>query len=215
MDESVIHRSAAAYALDALSAAEERAYEEHLAVCEQCQQEVAGFTEVAAALAYAAPAAELPPGLRERILAGVRAGRSDVVTLRPRWAYAAVGVAAIAACVAIGLGLWAFTLHGRPGQGIEALPLDGARGSLVVTHGGEAALVVSGLPRPPAGKTYEVWVMRHGVSRPAGLFSVAGGTARVHLTRAVPSGAKVGVTLERAGGSLRPTQRPLFTSARV
>ena len=58
MDTESIHDLSAAYALDALDDDERRAYEDHLAGCERCREEVASFSSTAGALAYAAgPAA--------------------------------------------------------------------------------------------------------------------------------------------------------------
>jgi hypothetical protein len=80
---------------------------------------------------------------------------------------------------------------------------------LVVAPNGHATLTVSGLPRAPQGKTYEAWVIPHGVSpRPAGLFT----GSSVRLTQPVPPDATVAVTLERAGGVKAPTQAPLVTA---
>lgn len=213
MEQELIHQSAAAYALDALSPDDERAFEAHLASCPRCQGEVASFSETAAALAYASSAAAPPALLRARILTAAREDRAKVITVRPRWAYPALAVAAVAACAVVGLGTWAAILNsGSRGQRLETLALRGASGSVVVTRGGEAALFVSGLPRAPAGKTYEVWVMRGRTALPAGLFSAGAQTATVRLTRPLAGGAFVGVTLERAGGTLHPTGQPLFTS---
>lgn len=215
MEDDLIHTSAAAYALDALSPEEGRVYEAHLATCLRCQKEVAALAGVTAALAYAAePPVEPPRALRERILAEARRDRAQVIPLRPRWAYPALAVAAVAACAAMGFGLWAATLASRSTQqALRSVPLRGATGSLVVGRGGTATLVVSGLKRAPAGKTYEIWVIRGRTALPAGLFSAAGPTASVDLARTVPVGAMVGVTLEPARGSSRPSEAPLFTSA--
>jgi anti-sigma-K factor RskA len=213
VEEELIHQSAAAYALDGLTPEEERAFEAHLAGCPRCQKDVASFSEAAAGLAYAAPAAEPPSELKERILAATRDDHAEVITLRPRWAYPALAVAAVAACAAIALGIWAASLSsGSQGGQLQTLALHGATGSVIVTRGGEAALVVSGLPRAPHGKTYEVWVMHGRSARPAGLFTGANRTATVHLSRPVRGGSVVAVTLERAGGSPTPTGKPLFTS---
>ncbi|MGH3050836.1 MAG: anti-sigma factor domain-containing protein, partial [Gaiellaceae bacterium] len=121
-----------------------------------------------------------------------------------------------AACAAVGLGIWAATLHERLGSTssvLDAIALRGAGGSLVRAHSGEATLVVSGLAPAPRGKTYEAWVIRGGKAARAGLFSSRSGTAIVQLTRRVPSGAVVGVTLERAGGVDQPTSTPIVTSS--
>jgi len=72
MEGEVIHQLAAAYALDVLTDGEEREYESHLAECPRCQVEVAAFSELSAALAYAAPVEEPPPTLRARVLAAAR-----------------------------------------------------------------------------------------------------------------------------------------------
>jgi anti-sigma-K factor RskA len=215
MEDELIHDLAPAYALDALDPEEERAFERHLAGCPQCRETVAELSETATALAFAALAAAPPPALRGRIAAAVEAERSNVVPLRPRWAAAAVAVAAVAACVAVGLGIWGAHLHSElhsPSQ-LRALPMTGARGSVVVGRGGAAALVVAGLDAAPAGKTYELWVLRGAAARPAGLFAGGAGTTTVRLRAPVSGGDRVGVTIEPAGGSKRPTSAPLFTSA--
>lgn len=215
MEEDLMHELAAAYALDALGPDEEQEFERHLSRCSRCQAEVASFAETAAALAYAAPAAARPSALRTRILSAAAEERTRAVPLRPRWAYPAVAAAAVAACAAIGLGVWGNGLHSQlsHGQALRALALHGAQGSVVVGRDGEAALVVSGLEPAPAGKTYEMWVLRGSSAEPAGLFAARTATATVRLSRRLASGERVGVTLEPAGGSPKPTEAPLFVSA--
>jgi len=74
-------------------------------------------------------------------------------------------------------------------------------------------LIASHLPPPPAGKTYEMWVIRAGKPTPAGLFaSDAQGTA-IHLYRPATSPQTsdiVAVTLEPAGGAPLPTSTPVI-----
>ncbi len=78
--------------------------------------------------------------------------------------------------------------------------------------GGSATLQVSGLAAAPNGKTYEAWVIPKGKApRPAGLFS-GGATTTIHLKRAVPNGALVAVTIERAGGVPAPTTTPILSA---
>jgi hypothetical protein len=50
---------------------------------------------------------------------------------------------------------------------------------------------------------------------PAGLFHGGGSRTLVRLSREVPEGAVVAVTLERAGGVQQSTQEPVFTSAQT
>lgn len=208
-----MHDLVAGYALDALTPEEERGFEEHLAGCSRCREELAGFSTLAASLAFAAPESKPSPQVRGRVLAAARADRAKVVPLRPRWAYAAVAVAAAAVCAAIGLGVWGATRPGTGPEAIRALPLRGAAGTVLVADNRLATLVVSGLTRAPAGKTYEAWVMKGQAARPAGLFSGSAPTTVLRLSSPVPAGARVGVTIEPAGGSPHPTRAPFLTSA--
>jgi anti-sigma-K factor RskA len=215
MERTGIHELSAAYALDALDGDERREFEEHLTHCAECRQDVASFQEAASALAYQVEVAPPPPALKDRILEQARRERSNVVPLRRRLALpAAATVAAVAACAAIGLGIWAATLHNELGTRPEAVPLTGASGSVIVTPGNEATLVVEDLALAPAGKTYEAWVIQDDKPVRAGTFG-GGGQVAFRLTRKVPEGAIVAVTLEQAGGVDRPTTDPVFASEPV
>jgi anti-sigma-K factor RskA len=215
MEHTGIHELSAAYALDALDADERREFEEHLTRCPECREAVASFQETASALAHRVDMPPPPPSLRERILEQARRERANVVPLRPRWVFPATAtVAAVAACAAIGLGIWAATLNNRLGERPEAVQLTGAIGSLIVSRGNEGTLVVKDLPPPPIGKTYEAWVIQGEKPLPAGTFSGGDRVAFV-LTRKVPDGAIVAVTLEPAGGVQKPTTNPLFRSEPV
>lgn len=215
MEHTGIHELSAAYALDALDADERREFEEHLTHCPECREAVASFQETASALAHTVDMPPPPPSLRDRILEQARRERSNVVPLRPRWVFPATAtVAAVAACAAIGFGIWAATLNSRLGERPEAVDLSGATGSLIVSSEHEGTLVVKGLPPAPAGKTYEAWVIQAEKPLPAGTFSGGDRVAFV-LTRKVPDGAIVAVTLEPAGGVEQPTTDPLFSSEPV
>jgi anti-sigma-K factor RskA len=222
-----LHDLTAAYALDALDEHDVRAYEEHLAHCERCRAELASLTEASASLAYGVDAPPPPPELRERILDSARAERSNVVPLRRRWA---VPVAAVAAVAAIVLAVLAYSLNGKLDRertrsaqqaaaakilaeaGARRIPVSGANGSVVVTRTGEAALVLRDLARAPAGKTYEAWVIEGAKARPAGLFPGGGGFSLLGLTRGVPDGSTVAVTVERKGGVAQPTGTPVISA---
>ena len=137
--------------------------------------------------------------------------------------------AAVAACAAIGLGIWAATLSrsldrersARDQQerilsivsdpAARRFALSGAHGTLVVSRTGAAALLVSNLAPAPRGKTYEAWVIQNRSPRRAGTF---GASTPLRLSRPVPNGAVVAVTLERHGGVDSPTGRPI-TSAKA
>jgi anti-sigma-K factor RskA len=208
MTEPEIHDLAAPYVLDALGPEERWTYERHLDSCERCVAEVAVLRETAAQLAYGPEAPEPPPDLKHRILAAAREEprAAAVVPLRPRWLFpATAAVATVAACAAVGLGLWANSLRDGPTQRIVAM---NGGGRLLVT-GADATLLACTEPAP-AGKTYEAWVIRDGTPRPAGLFR--GGCGSIAIEEPVGRGDTVAVTLERAGGVPAPEGEILMSA---
>jgi anti-sigma factor RsiW len=224
------HDLLAAYALDALDDDERERFERHLEECDECSEQLALLREPVAALAYAAEGPAPPEALRGRIIEGARAEpRAPVIRIRRRnWPLAAVaGIAAAAAFLAIGLGLWANSLSNSLDRETNtkstyerifrslatAKPLIGADGSLIVANDGRAALVVCGLADAPSEKTYEAWVITGETPQPAGLFRGGNGCSPVVLTERVPNNATVAVTLERAGGATSPTLPILFRAA--
>jgi anti-sigma-K factor RskA len=223
MADETIHDLTPAYALDALDPQDEERYEEHLASCERCREELAGLRDPVAALAYGVESPAPPPALRERILHAARAERSNVMPMRRRLPAALGAVAAVAATVAIALGLWAASVSNDLDRerallailadpDAKAIPLEGANGRVVVTDTGEAALVVSGLATAPEGKTYELWVAEGDKVLPAGVFDAKHERDVVRLTRPVTPGSGVAVTLEDDGGADAPTSDPIFTA---
>jgi anti-sigma factor RsiW len=224
--EADLHDLTAAYALDALDPEEAREYEAHLARCERCRDELASLSEAAGALAYATEAPVPPAELRARILQQAQRERPNVVPLRPRRLAPLGAAAAVAACVAVGLGVWAASLSNKLDRrdaelraqervaAILAAPssrtIAFGRGALVVGRNGEAALVVHNLKDPPSGKTYEAWISAGGAPRPAGTFD-GGEIVSVPLDGAVDPGASVLVTVERDGGVDAPTQKPFLS----
>jgi len=214
MERTGIHELSAAYALDALDAQERQEFEEHLAHCEECRETVAGFHDTAASLAHGVEARQPPPALKERILDEARSERQNVVPLQQRWAFRVTGaVAAVAAVAAIAFGIWAASLHNQLGERPQAFRLDGANGQLVVTPEGSAALIVNDLAAAPAGKTYEAWVIEGGSPKPAGTFEGGASKTAFALTRTVPEGATVAVTIEPSGGSEAPTGEIRFSAS--
>jgi anti-sigma-K factor RskA len=221
------HDLLAAYALDALDDDERERFERHLPDCEECSEQLALLREPVAALAYAAEGPVPRKELRDRIIEGARAEPRAAVIKLPRrnWALgAATAVAAAAACLAVGLGIWAHSLSNSLdrersarsvvdrllAQNATTKPLIGANGSLIVARNGQAALLVCGLADAPSAKTYEAWVITGNSPEPAGLFRGGRGCRPVSLTQRVPESATVAVTLERARGATSPTLPILF-----
>ena len=228
-----VHDLTAAYALDALGQDEREAYEAHLAQCARCREELAGLGETASALAFGVVSPPPPARLRERILTTAAAERENVVSLpmrRPWLVRSAAAAASIAACTAIGLGIWAASLShsldrarassasARAIAQVLANPsshqtaLKGGSGTVAVDPAGRGVLIVRRLPAAPSGHTYEAWVIpAGGMPQKAGLFAGGDSTTMVPLAN-VPKGAIVAATVERAGGVDQPTQTPIVSA---
>jgi hypothetical protein len=89
-------------------------------------------------------------------------------------------------------------------------PATGARGQIVWEPIGGGTLVVSGLPQPPAGRTYQLWLgsIDLGNRVSAGLLAVdsqGAGTLRVAPPRATWAADIFGITMERQGGAREPS----------
>ena len=72
----------------------------------------------------------------------------------------------------------------------------------------KAVLYATGLPKPPAGKDYQLWVIEGSMPRSEGVFPVDAQGAARHVLPEVPAAGGVGafaVTLEPAGGVPAPT----------
>jgi anti-sigma-K factor RskA len=231
-----LHDLVAPYALDALSDEERAAFERHLDQCEDCRAQLAELHEATAALAYAARGPEPPAQLRGRILEAARRDGhgAEVIPLpKRRWIFPATAAAAAAAAVAaIAVGLWAVALSRDLDREREATDtyerafqllggdaqvtrLADGEGGVLVAGDGSAALVVCGLQPAASSKTYEAWVVSDADPQPAGLFRGGSGCPPVLLTRKVPDGAVVAVTLERRRGATKPTGQPLVRSEPV
>jgi anti-sigma-K factor RskA len=243
MSERCSHAdTVAAYLLGALSEAERRDLEAHLGACAPCREDVARLRVAADALPLAVPPVAPPAGLRERLLETVRgeaellraagpvADRPQAARRRSMWSggrrLALAGrLAALLVGVALGFGIGAATDGGggtrtvvqvrtvRAAVDAGAAPRGTA---LIVMRDGVATLRVAGLPVPPRGKVYEVWLLRRGAAVPAptdALFSVSSaGSGRVALPdmRGVRT---LMVTAEPVGGSGAPTSQPFISAS--
>jgi hypothetical protein len=82
--------------------------------------------------------------------------------------------------------------------------------------GSHLELVVVGLPAPPPGRIYEVW-LEHGAEPPLptdALFSVTKtGSGSVGVPGNLHGVSKVLVTNEPLGGSLKPTRTPVIVGS--
>ena len=198
----MVHEQAASFALDALDPDETAEFERHLAICPVCEDELARLQVAAAALAFAVDSAVARPELRARVL---RVGAQVVPFRRRRRPQLVAAAAVLAACAAIAVVVRPWD-DGSSLGGVRRYTAEGARATLLVDPAGDAVLAVRRLPPPPAGKVYEVWVIARGQAIPAGRLR----GSMTALTRPVPSGAAVAVSVEPRGGSRRPTGPLLF-----
>ncbi|WP_231640887.1 anti-sigma factor domain-containing protein [Nocardiopsis sp. NRRL B-16309] len=230
------HTLAGAYALHALAPSEAVRFEDHMAGCESCRQEVRGFSETAARLA-AATARTPPEGLRARVLADV--GRTRQLAPAPerlpeprrRWGWG-FGLV-LAACLAVVVALGAVTadqvrqvrelrenerriaavLAAPDAAYTAAEPMEGVTVSLVYSES-EGRLVFSshGLAEPE-DEDYQLWLTRDdGTVTSAGVLSIGESGVAEPLLAGVDEeeASGVAVTLEPEGGSEQPTSEPLM-----
>ena len=78
---------------------------------------------------------------------------------------------------------------------------------------GQAAFIYHGLPALPGSKVYELWYSKDGVMVPAGLVDPSQPDGAKILTGSPGGAAGVGVTVEPAGGSPKPTTPPILLTA--
>lgn len=217
---------AAAYALGALSASEAAEFRRHLETCIVCCDELDAFGAIADELAMVAPQRSVPRELRRKVMGSVRAelgapaarARRDHRHLRAarRFAPRPALVGGLLAGVALALiGGLELAPSGSTGIRVIQARVNGPAGSARLNlAGAHAELRVSHLPRPSAGRIYEVWIERNGgAPSPRSLFSVsASGAAQVAVPGDVRGGSTIMVTQEHAGGSLVPTQPPVIVA---
>ena len=97
---------------------------------------------------------------------------------------------------------------------VHASVSTGGQGVVVYSRSrGEAAVVLSDLPTLPSGRTYQLWLMDSGgaaTARSIGLVGASGTNGSPVLADALDSATTVGLTIEPAGGSAKPTTSPIM-----
>ncbi len=221
----------AAYVLGALDEPEVQILRAHLAGCSACQAEVVQLQRVADLLAIGVPRAAVPESLRAQVVGtvhteaelrgaagreadGASPARARGPSLLRRLAPALAGTLA----VGVGLLIGALAFKGATSEKTEVIH------AVVVAPGYHATaelrkvgshleMVLVGMPAPPPGRIYEVW-LEHGTAAPEptdALFSVTRtGSGAVGVPGDLQGVSKVLVTDEPLGGSLKPTRTPVI-----
>jgi anti-sigma-K factor RskA len=233
-----LHLLTGAYALDALDASEAAGFERHLDRCPVCAEETRGLAETAARLAMAT-AIEPPSGMRQHVLdAATRTrqlpppGRTLIplgsLRSRSRRVPTIITVTTMAAAIVVLLVLQVTTWHQlqdtRSGSSAIAAVLaapDARLETSIASTGGtvtavissrdhEAVITTTGMPAQPDNRVYQLWVISSTGARSAGLLpaSRSGATTPV-LAVGVQAGDSLGITVEPAGGTTRPTTTPI------
>jgi anti-sigma factor RsiW len=224
----------ATYALGALPEDERAGFEAHLMGCPACRAELDELRVAAEALPVAAPPMRPPPALKARIMAEVereaellrsagpaadRPAPAPAPRRRfawPSFRFPTPAVAALAcAALLIGLGVGAFLFGSSGGRTVDfqrSGTLSADASAELDVKGDSAVLVARGLPAPPAGRVYQVWLQRDGQAPEptAALFTPrrdGSATANVGDVKGV---AKVMVSSEPTGGSPMPTTAPIL-----
>lgn len=227
--------AAAAYVLGALDEHELQGFREHLADCTVCSAEVSQLQTAADALALGVPRKLAPDSLRARIMATAHAEAELLKAAgheadRPapasrQWrrrlvpalaAAAALGVGLLVGALAINTGSTTIHTQTQVIRAVVAAPGHNATAELRKA-GSHLELIVDGLPAPPPGRIYEVWLLKQGAQAPAptdALFSVTThGEGAVDVPGNDVDVSKVLVTDEPLGGSPKPTREPVIVAS--
>jgi hypothetical protein len=226
----------AAYAIGGLDPDRVEELEGHLAGCRRCQEELRWLAPAVRALPEAVERQAPPPELKQRLMAEVRAdavaeeerardeGRADRADARGgfgewlrglrvgglTWKPLA-GLALAILVIAGGIGYAVGSGGGSGGAHTTEVPVAaGGVGAKVVTEDGRGELHLTGVGQLPKGRVLEAWVERDGIVEPVPALFAPDQAGRASTTIESMKGVTaVMVTREPAGGSKKPTTKPL------
>lgn len=237
-DDTDIHLLVAAYALDAVDDVERARFERHLPACESCRNELAEMAATVARIGAADESAP-PAGMRDAVMASVaktpqalpRTHMTDFAEAkRPNRAVRWLSVAAVALAIgSVGAVGYGYQQHQQvesitaqsalvtsvlmaPDAQLRQMPMGSATSTIVMSPSeGAAVMVASNVPALPSDQVYELWtVTADGDARPAGTWTPGtSGAAAVPIEGDLATTAAVAVTVEPAGGSAKPTSKPI------
>ena len=232
------------FALDIAEQPERGEIRDHLnRGCDVCKAGVRRSLETATLIGATAPPAQPSAQLRRRILTSV--GREERPSRSMLWASVLAMTALVVVAVYFAATGWQYAqaaarlrdqVRGQAAQ-IDRLTeafaiLSGPRtieasfggvqpkppqGKVFVNPSRGVLLIASNLPRTPADKTYEMWIIpRAAKPVPAGLFQSQDDGNAMHVqpgTVDVSSTAAIAVTVENQAGADQPTTQPLIVAS--
>lgn len=207
----------------ALGADESEVLVQHLPTCDSCPQELAEYR--AALGAFPALLTQETPSskVKERLLALVSPPRRSAFSWRRfALAWTPLSLLLIAGLLGVSYSL-NNQLQARQEATATVLNLEGtevasqAEGTIFfVPQQRMAMLAVRGLPAPPPGWEYQLWLIRDSERHSGGTFAVDSqgrGYLFVQMPQDVSAFPTAGITMEPTGGSFAPTgDRYLFGS---
>lgn len=228
----------AAYALGALDAEEVSALEAHLRTCETCRAELTDYQHLRSGLLAALPPRPPRAAVRRNLQKQLT---SQTTRVRPsfKWSFGQAVFGGVLA-VLVGLSLltvWqlysvrkeqaemnarsmseqtAIAMLAYPTTKTLAFAENGVSGSLLVDKQRNLVAVFAwNLATPPAGKTYQMWLIDAKGNRTNGGLLVPEGSypfilAVIQSPQPLTDFTGMGVTLEPAGGSSQPTGPRVF-----
>jgi len=232
-DHSAFKENLAAYALEALDPEEIPALETHLQTCDACRAELADYQRVGEALLTALPPHAPHPVLKRTLQKRLRAGAARA-RMPFKWS---VGRTALAIVFTLLVGLNILTISqvyslkqeqietadqniseqtalamlAYPSTTSLAFDQNGVAGSLLIDKQRNLLAVFAWhLPVPPAGKTYQMWLIDPQGDRTSGGFLKPESTypfvmAVIKSPQPLMNFVGIGITVEPAAGSPKPT----------
>lgn len=227
-----------AYALGALDAQDAAALEAHLQTCAACREELAAYRATSDNLLMSLPPQNPSAALRRR-LQGHLPGAQKAVRSRPNWSLSRVAVGmAIVLLLALNVfsisqvralqrqqtllmnqiqnGQAALAMLSYPHTQSFPINATGVTGSLLLDREyNNAVLILRGLPAISGDQTYQVWLISANEERTsAGLLRPQSDlpfiSEPIYSTQDLANFVGMGMTIEPAGGSDRPTGMQIF-----
>lgn len=237
-DHTAYREEIGAYLLGALTDLERQAFENHLAGCTECRDEIEQLRPAAAALPRSVEQVEPPASLKSSLMETVEreareaaAGEGEETwtvpparhrpSLRERLRLPSLRPAIVAAALALGLvaGFGVAQLGGDDGSRTVVATVDQDRipqgtGNLQLEEEGEdgAILRVNGMPDLQGRQVYQAWVQRGGMIIPQPTFEVGpNGSGAVAVPEDLSDAQAVLVTREQRGGATAPSEQPILS----